>query len=50
MSHQTRHEQKALKVQRDRNKLARKTKSHMPKTAYKRVRLDEKEYLNEAVG
>ena len=44
MSHQTRHEQLALKVQKDRKKRAKQTKAHTPKNAYERIRLDKRNY------
>ena len=47
MAHKSRAEQKALRVRKDPNKLARQTKRHSPKTAYKRVRVDVKEVSNE---
>ena len=46
MAHRTRHEQLAMKVRKDPNKLAKRTKQHEPKPAYKRAQLRKEDYYN----
>jgi hypothetical protein len=47
VTHKTRAEQMNVKVRKDRLGLAKSTKRHSPKTAYKRVRIDLQEYRDE---